>query len=89
MLNNPPKLFRPIVDVEVREEGNGGVGRATSSSTSFVDSMVEDLPRRPRRVGGTTEDGEDLADVVEAVESCRSITAPGDAKFIDEVARAT
>src|SRR5438876_30146 len=50
---NSPKLFRPIVDVEVREEGNGGVGRATSSGASFTDPTVEDLFRRPRRAGGT------------------------------------
>jgi len=85
MLNSPPKLFRPIVDVDVREEGKGGVGMAASSGVSFKDPMVEDLPLRPSRVGGISEDGDDLADIVEAVESCRSNVGPGAAKLVGEV----
>ena len=87
MLNSPPKLFRPIVDVDVREEGKGGVGRATSSGASFKEPMVEDLPLRPSRVGGISEGGDDLADNVEAVESCRSNVGPGIAELTGEVVR--
>ncbi len=75
--NKSPKLFRPV-DVEVRAEGNVGVGKGSSLGTFRKELSVEDLPRMP----SLARVGEDLED--EAVEDCRNSCEPG-AAIVDEL----
>ena len=68
ILKKPLRLLRPIVDVEVRPDGSGGVG---SRISSLREPIVDDLPREPRRAGGARE-GDDRAEWADFPDCCRS-----------------
>lgn len=91
-MKRPPRLLRPVVEVEVRPDCwpggcKGGVGSAASSRTFVSEPIVEDLPRLPNGIGGDKA-GDDAVDCADAVESVRSIVLPGPANFNDETASA-
>ena len=91
-LKRPPRLLRPVVEVEVRPDCwpggcKGGVGSAASSRTFVSEPIVEDLPRLPNGMGGA-KTGDDAVDRAETAEWVRSIGLPGPANFNEEAASA-
>lgn len=91
-LKIPPRLLRPVVEVEFRPDCwpggcKGGVGSAASSRTFVSEPIVEDLPRLPNGIGGLRA-GDEAVDCADTVESVRSIGLPGPANFNDETASA-
>lgn len=69
-----PKLFLPV-EVDVRVNGRGGVGKASSLGILRKELKVDDLPRIPslERVG---------EDLLEALDPCRmSVPGAADADF--------
>lgn len=82
MVKRPPRLLLPAVEVEVRPDGSGGVGRAGSTGPSLPEPIVEDRPRRPKR--RVFRDGEDLADRAEVVEFFRPSVPPRPPRLVEE-----
>lgn len=83
-----PKLFRPLVDVDVRPDGTTwGEGWRSASIALFNDPIVEDRPLEPRKWGGTGIDGVDFADRCDVIESFRKRDGP--AATIGALVRAT
>ena len=83
-LKRPPRLALPVVEDEVRPDcGIGGVGSGSSSTPCFAEFFVEDLPRLLRCVGPANT-GEDLPDLVDAVESRCKAGMSWEAKSVEE-----
>ncbi len=76
-----PKLFRPLVDVEVRPEGvTCGEDWRSTSLALFKELIVEERPLEPSSGGGIGIDGVDFADRWDVIESFRKTDGPGDPK---------
>lgn len=74
-LRNPPKLDRPVVEIEFLPLAERGGGVSTSRELRPKLLIVEDLSRMSSRIGGCKGD-----EVVELCELCRSNGCPGSAK---------